>query len=148
MRKNSLLMSAALVAAGFVLVPSAAVAQTTNAPAPAPVRAGPPPGALRGQPHFNPTANSVMSVRPAVFVLNRVMAELQRTDNDFDGHRQAAIDACEKARAELMEVAKSAGIPMPPDRGAPGMMMQRQHPVPAAAPPGKQPAPATPANAQ
>jgi hypothetical protein len=61
----------------------------------------------------------LFSVRASINNLDRVMADLKRADGDFDGHKQAAIDACAKAREELLAVAKAANIPIPPMR-APG----------------------------
>jgi hypothetical protein len=94
----------------------------------------PPPG---GAPRLNPTARGLLSIRPAVTTLDRALNDLQRSENDFGGHRQAAIDACTKAKEELTEIAKQAGIPIPPQR-MPGMMMPRPGMVP---PPGANGAP-------
>src|SRR5271170_7205885 len=109
MRKNNLPVLAALCAAALI-IPSVH-AQPTNAPG-----AVPPPTAA--QPRPNPQAR-LFTVRASIISLDRVMADLKRQDSDFEGHKQTAIDACAKAKEELMAVAKVAGIPIAPMR-APG----------------------------
>jgi hypothetical protein len=46
------------------------------------------------------------SYRAGVAILTRVLADLQTSKDDFDGHRQSAIDACTKALQELQAVQK------------------------------------------
>ena len=124
MRKNHLYVIAAVAIA--LAVPSTTIqAQPTNAP-----------GAMNpgnpGMRRFNPGAR-LFSVRNSIGSLDRVMADLKRSTNDFDGHRETAIDACAKAKEELMAVAKSAGIPIPPTR-MPGQRPMGVPPPGAAAP--------------
>lgn len=138
MRKNNLFVLATLCVATLAFEPSSVSAQTTNAPSPgSPMMA---PGATPGAPRGNPAMRNLMSIRGALASMDRVIADLQRNENDFEGHRQAAIDACTKARAELAEIAKQAGIPLPPKRGTPGMMQRPVGvPPPANAPAGTPP---------
>jgi hypothetical protein len=51
--------------------------------------------------------------------LRRAKMELQRSSQDFDGHRQSAMDACDKAMAELQAVvqAQAAASRMAPPQG-------------------------------
>ena len=131
MRNNNLLALSALCAAALGLGTLSVAAQDTNAP----VAPHPAPMARPTRPPLSGAARSLISLRGAVVYLDRAMMDLQRNDNDFNGHRQAAIDACAKARAELAEIAKEAGLPLPPQRGMPGAMQQR---------PGVPPPPAKP----
>jgi hypothetical protein len=71
-------------------------------------------------------------------VLKMVKTDLERSTDDFDGHRQSAMDACEKAMKELQAVeasvrataaAKAAAAQQAPAQAAP------QAPPAAAAPP-------------
>jgi hypothetical protein len=129
MRKNHLFVIAAVAIA--LAIPSTTIqAQPTNAP-----------GAMApgnpGAPRPNPGAR-LFSVRNSIGSLDRVMADLKRSTNDFDGHRESAIDACAKAKEELLAVAKSAGIPIPPTR------MPGQRPMGVPPPAAVAPQPAAP----
>ncbi len=136
MTKKYLVACAALCAACLVFAVGYVRAQDANATTQTPpaAPATPPPQAR--------PARNLLSLRSAVYTLDRVMADLQRNDNDFNGHRQAAIDACAKARAELAEIARQANIPLLRPGGMPGAM-RRPPPPPQA---GQQPA-APPAQA-
>jgi len=72
-----------------------------------------------------------MMCQRAVFDLQRAKAELQRSTNDFEGHRESAITACDTALVELQAVMKSAGPQQP-------MMQRPQMPAP---PPQQSPPP-------
>jgi len=138
MRKKNLFLLAAACSAALVVQSNSVSAQPTNAAPAAPVTAPGAPGGPR------PVPNRLFAVRNSILTLDRAIMELQRSDNDFGGHRQSAIDACTKAKEELTEIAKQAGIALPPPRGnMPGMMMrpappadapQQAAPPPAAAP--------------
>ena len=101
MRKQILFLLATACAVAFV-TPSFAQ-PLTNAPA------------TNVTAHPNPQMR-LFQVRNAINNIDRVIVELKRSENDFDGHKQTAIDACAKAREELAAVAKSAGIPLTPVR--------------------------------
>jgi hypothetical protein len=135
MTKNYLIACAALCAACLTFAAGSAQAQETNAPTQvAPAAPAPPPPRAR-------PARNLLYLRGAVATLDRVMADLQRNDNDFEGHRQSAIDACAKARAELAEIARQANIPLLLPGGMPGAM---RRPVPPPQQPTTPPAPAQP----
>jgi hypothetical protein len=48
-----------------------------------------------------------MHYAQATFSLRRAKMELEHTTNDFNGHRQSAIDACAKAITELEAIQAS-----------------------------------------
>ena len=134
MRKNNLSVIASVCAVALTIPFASVQAQPTNAPG------GLPPGAP-GNPGM-PRPNQPMrlySVRSSIGALDRVIMDLKHSDKDFDGHKDSAIDACTKAREELMAVAKSAGIPIPPPR------MPGQRPMGVPPPGAAAPAPAAPA---
>jgi hypothetical protein len=138
MRKRNSFVLAAVCAAALT---ASSYGQDANAPAAPQTPAAPP--AAAPQPPVAPRPNPQMrlfSVRNSIGSLDRVIADLKRSENDFDGHKQSALDACVKAREELVAVAKAAGIPLPPVR-QPGRPM----PVPPAGGQQAAPAPAQPA---
>lgn len=55
---------------------------------------------MRGRP------GPAMIYRQASMVLKRAKTELERGTNDYDGHRQSAIEACDKALQEMDAVQK------------------------------------------
>jgi hypothetical protein len=59
-----------------------------------------------------------LAYRSAIASLRRVQAELQRGTNDFEGHRQPAIDACTAALKELEAI---QGIVIATATNAPSM---------------------------
>jgi hypothetical protein len=81
----------------------------------------------------------------ALTALQQAKMELQRSTNDFDGHRDSAMEACDKAIVELQAVVKVAGPQQP-------MMPRPQPPIPtplqSAPPPSPAPATPTPAPGQ
>jgi len=154
MKKNiSILLAIACIAA-LSLQLTKLNAQATNEAVTAPAMT--PPGAPPGAPPMQrpPMRNrNLYSIRAAVMTLNRAINDLQHSDNDFDGHRQAAIDACKQANEELQAIAKLANIPLgpPPGRPMPPPGAMRPPPAPQAGgngavppPPSAPPAPANP----
>jgi hypothetical protein len=136
MRKNILFTFAAACAVALTIPCATLQAQTTNA-------LGVTIPAQSSPPRPNPQAR-LFSVRSAIMSLDRVMLDLKRSSNDFDGHKQSAIDACVKTREELMAVAKAAGIPIPPPR-LPGQRPMGVPPPGSAVPrPAAPPQPAAP----
>jgi hypothetical protein len=82
-----------------------------------------------------------MIYQRALMALQQTKAELQRSTNDFEGHRETALDACDKAMTELQAVMKAGGIQpmqrppmMPPPHPAPGPTPQSPGSPPPAAP--------------
>ena len=74
--------------------------------------------------------------------LQQAKTELERSTNDFEGHRDSAVAACDKAMTELQAVVKIAGPGMPMPRPQPPMPTPMQAPppppaAPAAPPPGQ-----------
>jgi hypothetical protein len=149
-----------LVAAGVALVlafslnnswsqndpPAPEVAQAT-APSPAPAPAFqnnpgsnqfqrmPPPRFRQGRPAFARTLSD----------LRMMKTELQHLQGDFGGHKESAIEACDKAMQELAAVMKSLPPPPSPQRpiqppsGATPPPPESAPPAPAAPPPPPQP---------
>jgi hypothetical protein len=58
-------------------------------------------------------------VQRAVADLRQVKMVLQNSQEDFGGHKESAIEACDKALAELEAVMKAIPQPTPPQRPAP-----------------------------
>jgi hypothetical protein len=70
--------------------------------------------------------------------LRMAKLELQRTEGDLGGHKQSALEACDKALQELAEVIKALPTPPPPQRPVPPPAATAPPP---AAPPGATPPP-------
>jgi exonuclease VII small subunit len=100
------------------------------------MRPGGPPGGLRGRPPGS-------SYRQAVQVLRRVKMDLERSKDDYNGHRQSAMDACDKAMQELQAVQESIEAARAAAAKAAAEQQQNAPPPPAAAP-APAPAPAPP----
>jgi hypothetical protein len=72
--------------------------------------------------------------------LRRAKAELERSKEDFDGHRETAIDACDKALQELeavqksVEAARAAAAAKAAAAAAAQQQSTEQAPAPAPAP--------------
>lgn len=75
----------------------------------------------------------------ALFSLQQTKLELQHATNDFDGHRESALAACDKAITELEAVMKAAGMRPMPMQPRPQM-----RPMPQPAPAPQPAAPAAP----
>jgi hypothetical protein len=98
-------------------------AQTTNVPVPgpAPLLVAPPPGTRPPMPRFR---QGHPFVSRALNDLRVVKMELQHSKEDFGGHKDSAIDACDKAILELQAVMKFSNPPPglqqipPPSAGA------------------------------
>ena len=79
----------------------------------------------------------MMNYRNAVMMLKRVKADLENSKEDYDGHRQSAIDACDKAVQELEAVQGSIQAAMAAKAAAARAAAQQvpqQTPPPAQAP--------------
>jgi hypothetical protein len=120
MKKNILLLSGIAVIGALSLTLSSLRAQTA-APAtpPAPTSPSAPP----------PIRRPMMAhprIRSAIRALEGAKLELQNAPHDFGGHRQEALDSCDKAIKELKEALEFVAKQKPPVS------------------PGAAPAPATP----
>ena len=83
-------------------------AQDQPAPGgPPPAGQAPPPGMRPGGPPPGFRGRPGASYRQAIGILKRAKADLERSKEDFDGHRQSAMDACDKAMQELQAVQDS-----------------------------------------
>jgi len=103
-------------------------AQTNAEPAPpSALPVAPPKPAVRPQPRFRQPqpvfARAISDLRAAKI-------QLQRGTNDFEGHKDSAIQACDKAMEELQAVMKIVLAEQ-----------QKEMPPPAAQPPGQLSAP-------
>jgi hypothetical protein len=74
--------------------------------------------------------------------LRRIKMQLENSKEDYDGHRQSAIDACDKAAQELEAVQKSIQAAAAAKAAAAKAAAEQQ------APPASTPPPATPAQNQ
>jgi len=100
------------------------------------MRTGPPP-AFRGRPGS--------SYRQAIGILRRVKSDLERSKEDFDGHRQPAMDAVDKAMQELQAVQDSIQAAQAAAAAKAAAQQQNAQQAPAPTPaPAPAPAPATP----
>jgi hypothetical protein len=142
MKKNILLLVAiALVGTGtFTWNTLRAQNDATPAPqqptVPPPGNPGPRPGGIT--PGFRGRAG-MMNYRNTVMMLKRVKADLENSKEDYDGHRQSAIDACDKAMQELEAVQKSIQAAQAAKAAAARAAAAQQTP-----PPDATPAPAAP----
>lgn len=102
MKKNILIIAA--VVAGIMLISwNDSRAQQTPPPAGPPTISHGPPGGMRPiPPGFRGRAGA--RYMQTIMFLKMSKAELQHATEDFDGHRQTAMDACDKAIAELEAV--------------------------------------------
>lgn len=144
MKKNILTFGAiALVGFGlFALTDLRAQDQTTAPAAPAapaapPARQLPPPGGRSMPPHGRAIGLYHQSIR----MLTMVKSELERSKDDYNGHRQSALDACTKALAELQAVQEAALAEMPkPNQNPPnGGAQPAPSPNPSSIPPASAP---------
>lgn len=108
------LMQLGVVMAGFALLsPKNAPAQTNVLPPPSSPR---PPNGYPGYPGMPPGRLRA----PGTFIymrtlgdLRMVKREMQRASNDFGGHRDSAIAACDKAIEEIQAVQAAVQASMP-----------------------------------
>jgi hypothetical protein len=107
MKKNMLLIAAIAVVGTVTFTLNSLRAQNdaANPGGPPPMQAppqgprpGPPPG-FRGRPN--------MGYRQVIIFLKRAKTDLERSKDDYNGHRQTAMDACDKAVQELEAVQAS-----------------------------------------
>ena len=104
MKKNILLIVATALVGTATLTLNSLRAQNEAPPAGAPpARQAPPAGMRPGPPRGRPGN----SYHQAVAMLKHVKMDLERSKDDFDGHRQSAMDACDKAVQELEAVQTS-----------------------------------------
>jgi len=93
-----------------------------------------------------------MVVQRTMNDLRMLKTELQRSQDDFGGHKSSAIEACDKATEELDALLKAMPLPTPQQGGPPprSSFQNNLTPVPpGGAPPGQAapvppPAPANP----
>ncbi len=142
MKKNTLLAAGT----ALILAVCANVAFAQDVPAPSPVPTPTPAPAPAPSPAVPPMRRPIgpmgarplrMSVPMAVRSLQDVKRGLQAAQDDLSGHKQSAIDACDKALEELQAIMKVLPAPQPPPQ-RPGMMPPAGGTAPGA------PAPATP----
>jgi hypothetical protein len=104
-----------LIAAGISLVLafclSNSQAQTTNVSQPAPAPVGPAPPPVQKFPPPRPNQPRPIFLR-TMNDLRMVRAQLQRSPDDYGGHKDSAIEACDKALQELEAIMKSS-MPQP-----------------------------------
>jgi len=116
MKTNNLIVAGITLVLAFCLNNSQA--QTTNAPAPGPAPGAPMP-VQPGQRFPSPKMN-----QPRQFImrtlsdLRNVKIQLQRSQDDYGGHKDPAIEACDKAMLELDAILKTLP-PLPSPRQAP-----------------------------
>jgi len=138
------------VAAGIALILAFSLdnsqAQSNAVPAPPSTTPAPPmkPGP-RQPPRFR-QPQPVLS--RAVSDLRMVKMQLQRSTNDFEGHRDAAIQACDKASEELEAIIKIAIAEQQKEQPSQAGQPPLQPSAPPAAPPPSAPPQAPPAPAQ
>lgn len=151
--KRTLLVVAGIAGAGVLFLwPSNARAQTNAAPAPPSAQQAPgQPLGPDGTPIVRrPRVQGLPMASRAIMELNQVKAQMEGSTNDFGGHRESCIAACDKAIEELSAVITASGgrpprpfvrpvRPLPP--GAPA----QPTPVQQTTPPYQPPPPLKPA---
>jgi hypothetical protein len=112
MKKNMLRAATMTLIAALTLTVNSLRAQDTPPPG-GPPAGGPPPGQQAPPPNMRQGMRPGMRGRPDIIyrqassILKRAKMDLERATEDFDGHRQSAIDACDKAIQELDAVQKA-----------------------------------------
>ena len=138
MKKNMLIAAGIAMVLAFSLDNSQA--QTNAAPAPPAMMPAPPPG-----PGARPPAR-FRQPQPifarAISDLRMAKMQLQRSTNDFEGHKDSAIQACDKAMEELQAVMKVAIAEQQKAQPPPQEQAPAQPPAAPVTP--APPAPATP----
>ncbi|MGP8199011.1 MAG: hypothetical protein ACLQU4_05850 [Limisphaerales bacterium] len=147
MKKKILLIVAIALVGTVTLTLNNLRAQDQSAPSgPPPAGQAPPPGQGPGQgqpPNIRqgrpPRRGPVNNYAQAIRNLKWIKADLEKSTEDFDGHRQSAMDACDKAVQELNAVlaAKEAARKAAEAKAAAEQQNAQQTPAQA-------PAPATP----
>jgi hypothetical protein len=110
MKKNILLIIAIALVGSVTLTMSSLRAQNDAPPAGAPPQGAPPAGQPPQGPRTGfagPRGRPTMGYRQVIFMLKRTKADLERSKEDYDGHRQTALDAVDKAVQELEAVQAS-----------------------------------------
>ena len=95
MYKSLTTLGKSIAAAAILVAPTmiGTSAYASTAPAVVPQQATPAGKAIRREPH--------PEIRKAITALERAKADLKRASHDFGGHRVAAIEACDRAIAQL-----------------------------------------------
>jgi hypothetical protein len=153
MKRTSLVVAGIAGAGVLLLWPSSSCAQTNAAPTPQIIAVpapGQPPGPEGPQAVRRPRIQGLPMASRAIMELNQVKAQMEGSTNDFGGHRESCIAACDKAIEELSAVITASGgrpprpfvrpvRPLPP--GAPA----QPTPVQQTTPPYQPPPPLKPA---
>jgi hypothetical protein len=118
MKKNILLIVAIAVVGTMTLTFSTLRAQNDTPPVAPPAGQVPP---QRPPPRGRPN----MGYQQVIFMLKRAKINLEHSNDDYNGHRQSAMDACDKAvqeleavQASIMAAAKAAAAAAVPPPGA------------------------------
>jgi len=141
MKKNILLIVAiALVGTATITMNSLRAQDQPTPGGPPPSSQTPPPGGRPGGPPPGFRGRPGASYRQAIGMLKRVKMDLERSKEDFDGHRQSAMDACDKAVQELEAVQASIQAKQEAEAAARAAAQQTNAPqtpapAPATAPP-------------
>lgn len=107
MKKNILLAATLALIAALTFSVNNLRAQNSPPPGGPPPGQQPPPNFRQGGPAgMRGRPGPAMIYRQASMVLKRAKTELERGTNDYDGHRQSAIEACDKALQEMDAVQK------------------------------------------
>ena len=110
-------------------------APAPGAPNPQPFQRMPPPRFRQPRPVFSRALSDLRAVK----------MELQRAEGDLGGHKESAIEACDKATAELLAAMKALPPTPSPVRPGPAPFPGTPSPTPLqTAPPAPAPAPAVP----
>jgi len=126
MKRNAIIAAGAALVLALLLNYSRA---QDNAPAPAPTPANPAVAPVPGQPVApgpgpRPMPLPPRARQPRMYVLRaqndlkQVKMALQGSQEDYGGHKESAIAACEKALEELDAVMKAMPQPVPPAQRA------------------------------
>lgn len=117
MKRNTIIAAGIALVLGCVLNNAQAQDSQTPAPAAPPAVVQPPAAGAAQQPAPGPRPmpprmrQPRMFVQRALFDLKQVKAALEHSEGDLGGHKDSAIEACDKATAELDAVLKA--MPMP-----------------------------------
>lgn len=77
---------------------------STSTPPPAGQAVAPPPGRPFARPPFDPRMRGMNRYRGLAAALRRAKIDLEKSTEDYNGHRQSAIEAIDKAVTELEAV--------------------------------------------
>jgi len=129
MKKNLLMIVAVALVGAATLTLNPLRAQNDAAQSlPPAVQNNPTPGP-RPLPSPGARVRPGSNYRQVIMILKRTKMDLQRATDDYDGHRQSALDACDKAVQELEAVQTSIQA-----KAAAAAAAAQQAPAPAPAP--------------